>query len=209
MSVRVGPPVEVRPPPTAGGVVERSTALSSPRLRRALTYWDLVGYELACMAPFAPLSTLAFVWRESHGLIVLAYVLGAACMYFTAKSYAVMTEHVPTAGSVYGFARHALGNFPGQKIGINPSPQPFGPLSCEDRGALDGHTVGQQDQIAGGDASLPHKASRRNLAEHLTDQNRAVEALGDFCVSAAERDVQVLATWWAHRPLQPPPVRAA
>jgi amino acid transporter len=30
-------------------------------------------------------------------------------MYFTAKSYATMTTAVPTAGSVYGFARHALG----------------------------------------------------------------------------------------------------
>ena len=32
---------------------------------------------------------------------------------------------------------------PRQKIGINPSLQPFGLLSCEDRGALDGHTACQ------------------------------------------------------------------
>ena len=51
----------------------------------------------------------------------------------------------------------------------------------------------QQDQIADGDASLPHKASRGDLAEHLTDQNRAVEVLGDFRVPAAERDAQFLA----------------
>jgi len=56
---------------------------------------------------------VGFVWQASNGLIVLAYVLGAVCMYFTAKSYAVMTETVPTAGSVYGFARHALGPFAG------------------------------------------------------------------------------------------------
>jgi amino acid transporter len=53
------------------------------------------------------------VWSESNGLIVLAYVLGAVCMYFTAQSYAIMTETLPTAGSVYGFARHSLGAFPG------------------------------------------------------------------------------------------------
>ena len=41
--------------------------------------------------------------------------------------------------------------------------------------------------------SLPHKASRGDLAEHLTDQNRAVEALRDFRVPAAERDAQFLA----------------
>ena len=82
-------------------------------LHRSLTYWDLVLYGLAYIAPFAPLSTLGFVWDESNGLIVLAYVLGGVCMYFTAQSYALMTEMLPTAGSVYGFARHALGTFPG------------------------------------------------------------------------------------------------
>ena len=84
-----------------------------PTLRRSLTYRDLVVYGLAYIAPLALLSTLGFVWSASHGLIALAYVLGAICMYFTAKSYAVMTETLPTAGSVYGFARHALGRFPG------------------------------------------------------------------------------------------------
>ena len=34
-------------------------------------------------------------------------------MYFTAQSYATMTETLPTAGSVYGFARQSLGAFPG------------------------------------------------------------------------------------------------
>jgi amino acid transporter len=46
-------------------------------------------------------------------LIVLAYLLGGVCMYFTAQSYATMTEAIPTAGSVYGFARQSLGAFPG------------------------------------------------------------------------------------------------
>ena len=82
-------------------------------LHRSLTYWDLVLYGLAYIAPFAPLSTLGFVWDESNGLIVLAYLLGGVCMYFTAQSYALMTEMLPTAGSVYGFARHALGTFAG------------------------------------------------------------------------------------------------
>src|SRR6185437_7480783 len=84
-----------------------------PRLRRSLTYYDLLIYGLAYVSPFAPLQTLGFVWKASNGLIVLAYILGAVCMYFTAKSYAMMTQTVTTAGSVYGFARHALGPFTG------------------------------------------------------------------------------------------------
>ena len=91
--------------PAAGG--------APPALRRTLGYWDLVVYGLAYIAPIAPLTTLGFVWQASNGLIVLAYLLGSVCMYFTAKSYAVMTESIPSAGSVYGFARHSLGRFPG------------------------------------------------------------------------------------------------
>jgi amino acid transporter len=84
-----------------------------PSLKRTLRFPDLVVYGLAYIAPITPLSTLGFVWEASKGLIALAYVLGGICMYFTAKSYAIMTETVPTAGSVYGFARHSLGAFPG------------------------------------------------------------------------------------------------
>ncbi len=95
-----------------------ATAGGAPvALKRSLGYWDLIVYGLAYIAPCAPLSTLGFVWESSNGLIVLAYVLGAVCMYFTAKSYALMTESIPTAGSVYGFARHALGRFPGFMAG--------------------------------------------------------------------------------------------
>lgn len=98
---------------TTDAAVAEGTAGSGAKLKRSLRYWDLVLYGLAYIAPFAPFSTLGFVWVESNGLIVLAYLLGAVCMYFTAQSYAVMTETLPTAGSVYGFARHSLGTFPG------------------------------------------------------------------------------------------------
>ena len=99
-----------------GGAAGTGVA-GAAKLERSLRYWDLVLYGLAYIAPFAPLSTLGFVWSESNGLIVMAYVLGAVCMYFTAQSYATMTETLPTAGSVYGFARHSLGAFPGFMAG--------------------------------------------------------------------------------------------
>ena len=101
----------------AGAGVVGAEVAGAPRLKRSLRYWDLVLYGLAYIAPFAPLSTLGFVWSESNALIVTAYVLGAVCMYFTAQSYATMTETLPTAGSVYGFARHSLGAFPGFMAG--------------------------------------------------------------------------------------------
>ena len=51
-----------------------SAAVSAPKLKRSLRYWDLVLYGLAYISPFAPLSTLGLVWSESNGLIVLAYL---------------------------------------------------------------------------------------------------------------------------------------
>ena len=94
-----------------------SAGTAPGQLRRTLGYWDLVVYGLAYIAPIAPLSTLGFVWDESHGMVALAYLLGSVCMYFTAKSYAMLTETVPSAGSVYGFARHSLGKFWGFMAG--------------------------------------------------------------------------------------------
>lgn len=90
-----------------------AATMSPSTLRRTLTYTDLIAYGLAYVSPFAPLATLGYVWRASNGLIVLAYLLGGLCMYFTAQSYATMTGVLPNAGSVYGFARHALGPLPG------------------------------------------------------------------------------------------------
>ena len=82
-------------------------------LRRTLGMKDLLAYGLAYIAPMAPLTTFGFVWEASGGLIALAYLLGALCMYFTAQSYATMSAEVPCSGSVYGFARHSLGELPG------------------------------------------------------------------------------------------------
>lgn len=82
-------------------------------LKRILGLKDLIAYGLAYIALISPLTTLGFVWNASGGLIALAYILGACCMYFTAKSYAVMGELVPQAGSVYGYARYSLGALPG------------------------------------------------------------------------------------------------
>ncbi len=82
-------------------------------LQGRLGFWHLIGYGLALIAPSAPLNTLGVVWGKAHGLIALSYLLGGLCMAFTAASYAVMVREVRNAGSLYGFARAALGPFAG------------------------------------------------------------------------------------------------
>lgn len=90
-----------------------STGGEPGQLKRALGYRDLVFYGLAYTAPVAPLTMAGFLWTVSGGLPMLAYVLGALCIYFTASSYAVMTPAMPGAGSVYGFAGRTMGPFAG------------------------------------------------------------------------------------------------
>lgn len=87
------------------------TSTGNGQLKRSLGFFDLVAYGLAFMALIAPLTNLGFVWTASGGVVAGAYVVAAICMYFTAQSYATMSRIVPNAGSVYGFARHSLGDF--------------------------------------------------------------------------------------------------
>lgn len=95
------------------------TAARAPAsgLHRSLGFVDLVAFGLAYMAVIAPLTNLGFVWTASSGLIASAYVMAAVCMYFTAHSYATMSQVVPSCGSVYGFARHSLGDWAGFMAG--------------------------------------------------------------------------------------------
>lgn len=104
--------MSVNPIPSAPDMAA-STPEGTAQLRRTLSQRDLIAYGLAYIAPVAPFSTLGFVWDAAGGLIALAYLIGALFMYFTARSYAEMAAEVPSAGSVYGFARHSLGVLPG------------------------------------------------------------------------------------------------
>jgi hypothetical protein len=82
-------------------------------LRRALGFWDLVLFGLVFIAPVGAFTLFGFVNAFSGGAVVLPYVLGAVGLAFTGLSYAAMAEVAPQAGSSYGFARLALGNFAG------------------------------------------------------------------------------------------------
>jgi amino acid transporter len=93
----------------SGFTFQGAAAPPAGGLRRELGYWDLIVYGLCYIAPMTPLTIIGYVWQASNGLIMLVYLLGGICMFFTAKSYALMSGSVPNAGSVYGFARHSIG----------------------------------------------------------------------------------------------------
>jgi amino acid transporter len=77
-------------------------------LRRALSTQDLVIYGLIFMVPIAPYAVFGFVWSEARGMVALAYLLGLTGMFFTAMSYAAMSQAFPLAGSVYAYAQRGL-----------------------------------------------------------------------------------------------------
>ena len=78
------------------------------QLDRALSLGDLIVYGMIFMVPIAPFSVFGFVWQDSQGMVVLAYLIGLVGMLFTALSYAAMSRAFPLAGSVYAYVQRGL-----------------------------------------------------------------------------------------------------
>ncbi|MDG4866079.1 APC family permease, partial [Streptomyces sp. T-3] len=82
-------------------------------MRRSLGFRDLVVYGLLFIAPMAPVGVFGALDAKSHGAVALVYLVATVAMAFTAFSYAQMVRVVPQAGSVFAYARAALGRGPG------------------------------------------------------------------------------------------------
>ncbi|MGX1881003.1 APC family permease [Streptomyces sp. NPDC055287] len=89
------------------------TAKQTEVLRRSLGFRDLVVYGLLFIAPMAPVGVFGTLDAKSHGAVALVYVVATVAMAFTAFSYAQMVRVAPQAGSVFAYARKALGEGPG------------------------------------------------------------------------------------------------
>ncbi|BAU85791.1 amino acid permease [Streptomyces laurentii] len=84
-------------------------AAEHEQLRRALGFRDLVVYGLLFIAPMAPVGVFGTLDAKSRGAVALVYLVATVAMAFTAFSYAQMVRVVPQAGSVFAYARRALG----------------------------------------------------------------------------------------------------
>ncbi len=84
--------------------------LSPPsELKRSLTLADLVIYGIVYIGPIAPFAFYGYVSSTAKGMVVLAYLVGAIAMFFTAYSYKLLSADFPLAGSVFAYARRAIG----------------------------------------------------------------------------------------------------
>ncbi|WP_110943847.1 APC family permease [Streptomyces niger] len=86
-----------------------ATPAAGGRLRRTLSFRDLIVYGLLFIAPMAPVGIFGTLQAKSHGAITIVYVVATIAMAFTAYSYAQMVRVAPQAGSVFTYARLGLG----------------------------------------------------------------------------------------------------
>src|SRR5919108_1716415 len=89
---------------TADGAV----AADAPRLRRALTLWDLIFYGIVLIQPVAPMGIYGVVSMEARGHVVTTILIGMVAMLLTALSYGRMARAYPSAGSAFTYVGQEL-----------------------------------------------------------------------------------------------------
>jgi putrescine importer len=84
---------------TAGPV----TTSQEPRLRRALTLWNLVIIGIIMIQPIAPMGIYGVISNKAQGHVVTTILIAMVAMLFTAISYGRMARVYPSAGSAYTY----------------------------------------------------------------------------------------------------------
>lgn len=79
-----------------------------PRLKRALTLWDLVFYGIVLIQPTAPMGLYGVVSQEARGHVVTTILIGMCAMLLTAQSYGRMAAAYPSAGSAFTYVGQEL-----------------------------------------------------------------------------------------------------
>ncbi|HSB15039.1 MAG TPA: APC family permease, partial [Bryobacteraceae bacterium] len=72
-----------------------------PRLKRALSLWDLVFTGIILIQPTAPMPLFGIVYQEARGHVVTTILIAMVAMLFTAISYGRMARAYPSAGSAF------------------------------------------------------------------------------------------------------------
>jgi len=81
---------------------------AKPRLKRALSLWDLVFYGIILIQPTAPMPLFGVVSQEARGHVVTTILIGMVAMLFTAISYGRMARAYPSAGSAFTYVGREL-----------------------------------------------------------------------------------------------------
>ena len=86
------------------GAGESITGTSTPpRLKRALSLWNLIIIGIVIIRPIAPMAIYGVINNEARGHVVTTILIAMVAMLFTAISYGKMARAYPSAGSAYTY----------------------------------------------------------------------------------------------------------
>src|SRR5690349_12348494 len=83
--------------------MDSGTAVSTTRLKRSLTLWDLILYGIIVIQPVAPMSVFGVLSDRGRGHVVTTILIAMVGMLFTAFSYGRMARVYPSAGSAFTY----------------------------------------------------------------------------------------------------------
>jgi putrescine importer len=75
----------------------------TPRLKRALSLWNLIIIGIVIIQPIAPMGIYGAINNEAGGHVVTTILIAMVAMLFTAISYGKMARAYPSAGSAYTY----------------------------------------------------------------------------------------------------------
>jgi putrescine importer len=81
----------------------QAATTGGPRLRRALSLWDLIVYGTICISPMAPMTFFGILTQRGNGHAAAAILLAMLAMLLTAISYGRMALAHPSAGSAFTY----------------------------------------------------------------------------------------------------------
>jgi amino acid transporter len=98
-----------RAAPRRNFLSSEAAVTGAPRLRRALTLWNLVIIGMVIVQPIAPMGIYGVISNKAGGHVVTTILIAMVAMLFTAISYGKMARAYPSAGSAYTYVEPALG----------------------------------------------------------------------------------------------------
>jgi putrescine importer len=90
------------------GAEATTVTAAAPRLRRALTLWDLILYGVIVIQPVAPMSVYGVLSERGRGHVVTAILIAMVAMLFTGISYGRMARAYPSAGSAFTYVAQEI-----------------------------------------------------------------------------------------------------
>ncbi len=96
---------------------QSAPSTAAPKLKRALTLWNLIVIGIILIQPTAPMGIYGVISNKAQGHVVSTILIAMVAMLFTAVSYGRMARVYPSAGSAYTYVGQEMHSSLGYVIG--------------------------------------------------------------------------------------------